>query len=256
MDNILAATSGFFKEPTAANWARAREAGLTDTELCLSREWPIANILDQANAMFAMFQEAGIRVSSTHLPFDDSWDISAVDEPRCANALAGLKQLVDWASEKGIGIAVLHPSYEPITDDERPARLAKAAASIKDLAAYAREKNVRIAVENLPRTCLGNCSADMLALTNHGKDADMCFDCNHLLMESHRDFLGAILPYVITTHFSDYDRVDERHWLVGDGCIDWPELLSLFEGAGYKGRYLFELNEGASPSLGRPFTPA
>ncbi|GHU15658.1 hypothetical protein FACS1894163_03210 [Spirochaetia bacterium] len=41
-----------------------------------------------------------------------------------------------------------------------------------------------------------------------------------------------------------------------DGCIDWKELIDLFTKADYQGRYIFEINENASPKLGRPFSPA
>ena len=61
--------------------------------------------------------------------------------------------------------------------------------------------------------------------------------------------------YLITTHLSDYDRRDERHWMPGDGCIDWKELIQLLDEKQYEGRYLFELNEASSPSLNRIFTP-
>ena len=113
---------------------------------------------------------------------------------------------------------------------------------------------IRIAVEDLPRSCLGNCADELLFLTDYGRHAGICFDVNHLLKESHKEFVEKVGPYIITTHLSDYDRLDEKHW-PGDGCIDWKELKALLDAAGYQGRYLFELGENASPLLGRAFTP-
>lgn len=170
-------------------------------------------------------------------------------------ALAGLYQLLSWCGEHEIPFAILHPSYEPIADEHRPARLQHAVESIRLLGEEGKKHGVRIAVEDLPRTCLGNCADELLILTDNGKNAGVCFDVNHLLKESHKEFIEKLAPYIITTHLSDYDRVDERHWFPGDGCIDWKEFYSLMQAAGYTGRYLFELGEKASPSLGRPFTP-
>ena len=42
---------------------------------------------------------------------------------------------------------------------------------------------------------------------------------NHLLGESHTDFMKALKHNIITTHLSDYDGVDERHWLPGEGIV-------------------------------------
>ena len=91
----------------------------------------------------------------------------------------------------------------------------------------------------------------MLILTDNGKNASMCFDVNHLLIESHKDFYEKVAPYVVTTHLSDYDRIDERHWFPGGGCIDWAELIRLFEKHNYTGRYMFEIIESD-----KPFVPA
>ena len=183
-------------------------------------------------------------------------DISVLDEAKCEIAVNSQKYLLDWIASKNIGIAVIHASAEPIEAHERQDRMNKATENIKLLGAYARERGVVLALENLPRSCVGNCAADMLALTDHGKNASMCFDVNHLLLESHKEFYEKVAPYVVTTHLSDYDKIDERHWIPGDGCIDWAELTGLFEKYNYTGRFIFELNEGNSPKLGRVFSPA
>src|SRR5699024_1280431 len=123
------------------------------------------------------------------------------------------------------------------------------------LGAYTKDKGVLLAVENLPRTCLGNCADEMLILTDNGKSAGICFDVNHLFIDSHSEFIKKTGSHIITTHFSDYDRIDERHWLVGEGCIDWEELIDLLRNQGYEGRFLFEINELSAPSLERAITP-
>ena len=213
-------------------------------------------IKEKAAAQYGMLISADVCVSSVHLPFGADWDISATDEPRRAHVLQNTQALLDWVGVQGIGIAVLHPSAEPIADDVRAARLARATEAIAQLGAYARDRNVALAVENLPRTCLGNCAREMLLLSDNGKSAAMCFDVNHLLIESHRAYYSQVAPYVITTHLSDYDRIDERHWFPGDGCIDWAELYGLFEAYGYGGRFMFEIGERSSPALGRAFSPS
>ena len=49
-----------------------------------------------------------------------------------------------------------------------------------------------------------------------------------------------------TIHVSDYDRVDERHWIPGHpgAVIDWGEFFNLLKKSGYKGVFMFEVRKG------------
>lgn len=72
----------------------------------------------------------------------------------------------------------------------------------------------------------------------------ICFDTNHLLSEDIVHFVEACGDRIATIHVSDYDRVDERHWLPGKGKIDWPALYGALMKAGYKGAFMYELKRG------------
>lgn len=256
MKNKLGTFAGFYVEPTKEKWEAAAAAGLTEVELAIDGKTPLHSALSEAESRFDFLTDAGMNVSSVHLPFGKYIDPSSLDDSERDSLLTRLKGQVDWASSKQIPIAVLHASYEPIPDDERSLRLARATEFIREFGPYCSSVGVTLAVENLPRTCLGNTAAELLTITQNGELAKICFDTNHLLIEAHKDFFEQVAPHIVTTHLSDYDRVDERHWLVGDGVIDWVELSALFESAGYEGRFIFEHNENASPVLGRPFSAA
>ena len=70
----------------------------------------------------------------------------------------------------------------------------------------------------------------------------VCFDVNHLFHESHKDFIDALGEKIITLHISDYDYEDERHWLPGEGEINWEELVSLLKKINYQGVFMNEIN--------------
>jgi sugar phosphate isomerase/epimerase len=254
--HLLGLASGFFRKPDADRWREALAAGFTETELDFP--WTLAPepMAEDAKRNAAILREAGIHLSSAHLPFGHSWDVSALDPQRRETALGRLRGLLDWIGAEGIGMAVLHASFEPIPPQEREARLETAAQSIRELGGYARTRGATLAAENLPRTCLGNTGEEILRLTDNGRNAGVCFDVNHLTLESHAAFLDQTAPHLITTHLSDYDGLDEKHWLPGEGVLAWRELVSQFEAAGYRGRWLFELAEDETPALRRDFTPA
>ena len=79
----------------------------------------------------------------------------------------------------------------------------------------------------------------------------VCFDTNHLLRETHGNFVKAVGEKIVTTHVSDYDFIDEKHWLPGEGKVDWPTLTQLLKNAGYGGVWLYEVGFKAPRSRPR-----
>ena len=76
----------------------------------------------------------------------------------------------------------------------------------------------------------------------------VCCDVNHLFKETPQDFIRALGAKVVTTHMSDWDGIDERHWLPGEGINDWQKILAALDEVGYVGPFLFEVknSEGAA----------
>lgn len=255
MNHKLGVNNGFFKEPSLEKWQSLRDAGFTEIELGISGQLPLEQALLRAEEQYTKLTEAGLNISSVHLPFGKIHDPSSPDMEARYQSYADYVGMLDWMKKHAIGIAILHASYEPIAEEEREQRRINARDYIERLGQEARQRNITLAIENLPRTCIGNTADDLLFVTQNGTMAKMCFDVNHLLIESHKDFYTQVAEHVVTTHISDYDRSDEKHWLPGDGCIDWQELAALFETHNYEGRLIFEFGENASPKLERPFTP-
>ena len=214
--------------------------GITAIELSVS-EWECKDI--DWEGLSKNSAKAGVFLWSYHLPFGDSVDISHACEEKRENAYKILTSLIDKASNIGIKRFIIHPSYEPIQDDEREIRMAQAKKSLKRLAEYVENFGGVICVEDLPRSCLGHDVAEMLELLSADDRLRVCFDVNHLLEQfgcSHKDFVSALGSKIVTVHMSDYDFVDEKHFFCGNGLIDWDELIGLLEDVGYNGPFLYE----------------
>lgn len=56
----------------------------------------------------------------------------------------------------------------------------------------------------------------------------------------------------MTVHISDYDYVDERHWLPGEGKINWSDMMDALDDVGYTGTFLYELSFGSTRTISRP----
>ena len=250
----LGLTSVFFADPSVENWRRARTCGFENVEICYRDSFSMTEILEKGDKVYQNALKAGMTAATAHLPFLQPWDISSANVAERTQAIQWQKELLDHISAFGIPLAVLHPSFEPVAEEERPHRLALSAEAIGILGEHARSRGITLAVENLPRTCLGRCAEEMLILTDYGRNAKICMDVNHLLREKHSHYIETVGPHIVHTHLSDYDRADEKHWLPGNGVINWKELLSMLDSVGYQGNYLVEIRE-YSAVPGQTITP-
>jgi len=192
-------------------------------------------------------EQYGVGFWSIHLPFSDDVNIAHKSAAQRAATLATHIDLMEKAAKLGIAIAVVHPSAEPIAEEDREAAMEASCESLKVLAEAGEKLGITIAVENLPRTCLGNTSSDMARLLAADSRLKMCFDTNHLLYESHDAFLDRVGDRIITLHVSDYDFEDERHQLPGEMDIDWPALVARLEALDYAGVFMYEVGFTSQP---------
>lgn len=192
----------------------------------------------------AMLDKVGLKVWSCHLPFSRKLDISVTDPKEREKNVRIQEHMIELASIFQPKRLVLHPSSEPISDEERPQRIVCSRNSIGRLYLSARRIGAVLCIEDLPRTCLGRESSELMALIQDYPEVMVCFDSNHLLRESHDHFFETVGSRIATVHISDYDGVDERHWIEGAGCINWPSFLANLKATGYKGPFMHEVRKG------------
>lgn len=215
----------------------------------LSEKWNLCDEIDWA-AFRKNADQAGVRILSFHLPFSMLTNIAAPDEENRQSAVATQKRMMENAAGVNIRRFVIHPSAEPIPEEERPLWLQSAKKSLKELAEFAASLDAVLCVEDLPRSCLGNTADEMLELISVDDRLRVCFDVNHLCLNNggtHQEFIDKLGDKIVTTHMSDYDFVDEKHFFPGYGLIDWKALVESLEQADYSGPFLYEGGFGPSP---------
>jgi len=197
--------------------------------------------------------EYEIEVWSLHLPFSpfELLDPSSLDAKKSKHSFDTFIDIISKAGKIGIKRYIVHPSCEPIPDNERKERLSACAEFLSRLADEAEKHGAVIAVEDLPRTCLGNCSDDILSIISSNEKLRVCFDTNHLLGENNAEFIKKIGSKIITLHVSDYDFVNERHWLPGEGDNNWNEIFNELMKIGYNGAWMYEIGLNPSKTIER-----
>lgn len=193
----------------------------------------------------ALARKYEIDLWSYHLPLRFSplpeIDPSSLDREIRENTVKYLSELVKKGADIGIDKFVIHASGEPIRVN-REEKMKYAQETLDTLAELAFQNGAYICVEDLPRTCLGNDADDVVKLVSVNDKLKVCFDTNHMLNEDNLRFMEKLADRIVTVHISDYDFINERHWLPGEGKIDWNALYSKFQEIGYNGVWMYEVS--------------
>lgn len=178
-----------------------------------------------------LLKEGAIRSGSIHLPFygnDLLWDPSVLDEEQRKGVVARIAGLIRDNIDIMAPMATLHASLEPPME-EHPRRIDQVCRSIEELLPLAEELDFSINVEYLPRTCIGNSAEELRTITSRfdAKHVGICFDVNHVMNRNREtpDMIAALAPRIRSFHISDYDGVDELHWIPGQGIQDWCAIM-------------------------------
>ena len=243
---------------SAESLADLKANGIDAVEFSFSRDryYNEFDFVNRAQEYADRVKAAGLEWWSLHLPFSRALDITNLNDAEREEIVKINTEMILAAGKAGCKIAVLHPSSEPISDDVRPQRLIYSKENIIRLRETCDQVGMKLAVENLPRTCLCNRSAEMIALLRD-TGAGVVFDTNHSLVEENVAFLKALTDAgleILSLHISDYDFVDERHRLPGDGINDWKGIMSVLEQVGYHGPLMYEVPK--QPKEREPITTA
>lgn len=186
-----------------------------------------------------------VKLWSLHLPFrpTESVDLSSFEEDVRNGTVEYYSEIIKKASRCGVKLFVVHPnSTEPMEEGEvRAERIRIIKECLDILAENAAKEGAVIAVENLPRSCIAKNSNELLELISANNKLRVCYDTNHLMDQDAGEFIEAVGDKIVTLHISDYDFINERHWLPGEGKNDWQKILKALKNVGYNGVWMYEI---------------
>lgn len=227
--------------------AQAAELGFDAIDFDISGCWSYPDeekvYYERLESGIEAVARTGIPVNGIHISFGDNWDISVLDEPTRRKTVADIASVMKRTASASPYCYIFHGSFEPVPPADRQAAIDALKRSVRELSDFT---DRYLCIETLPRTCLLNTSEeanaiiDSLALPNVG----LCADVNHFLKEKSEDAVLSMGARIKTTHISDHDYVDERHWLPGQGKIDWMKLIGALEAIGYNGVFNYEVGNG------------
>ncbi len=242
----LGLSHGCFNKVADENeFKRYKENGISHIEICFGKYENTVNI--DFNEFKRLADKYGIILWSFHLPFAPFTTLNpaSLNEAVRDFTVVYFKELIKEAKrDADINLFVIHPSGEPIHEDDRKASLNQLKKSLNELCAFTEELGVTLAVENLPRTCLGRNSSDMYEILSYNEKLRMCFDLNHTSNEKSEDIINRFANKIVTLHVSDFLGNDECHLMPLEGNNDWKAIINALIKAEYKGPFLYEISRG------------
>ena len=212
------------------------------------------------NEVYTLSKKYSVNIWSLHLPFTPFgvFDISLKDKQLRDNTVNSLCDTINRGAEIGIDKFIVHPSGEPINDADRKERMKYAKESLSKLADVCEQNGAVICAEDLPRTCLGNSMEEMKELVADDDRIKVCFDTNHITTQQPEEVIRALCDRIVNLHVSDFDFVNERHWLPGEGTINWQAVLKSLSDIGYNVAFLYEIGYACPKTIlrNRNLTPA
>ncbi len=208
----------------------------TDSELYTAYDW----------VRFKKWADMyGVKLWSFHLPFRpfEVIDMSSSDKEKRKHSVEYYTGLIKKFADIGIDKFVLHSGGKVTrkSDGEVRERIKCAKESYALLSEVAWHEGGIILVENLPPVCVGTNIEEVRELVSADPRLKICHDTNHMLDGNPIDFIRAFGDRIASVHLSDYDRINERHWMPGEGVNDWHGIYDALNEVGYKGIWLYEV---------------
>lgn len=229
---------------TAESLQKLHEAGIVCIEVpvCRIMAQPKAEWEETCRQLVADAQQAGITLWSAHLPYDKTCDLSQTDPAEQEKTLATLHDALELCALLKVQKAVIHASANNVSDARRPAALGVAKKILRQVTPEYAQRGIQLALEELPGKRLGNTSDEILSLIDGIDGLGVCLDTNHLGdREKPEDFARKVGPHIVTLHVADFDGVGGcRHWMPGDGVVDFAAVAAALRQIHYTGPFVYE----------------
>lgn len=208
-------------------------------EVCSATRAEQDEYFEKTERRLDAFRDLGFNLNSFHMTFGPLFCYFNFNDEQRAEAVRRSIDICKRVSDYGFKYIVTHTNgWDFPVGGDREKGLSNLIDSYRKLV---KESPVRIAAEVLPRNCLGNTSKEMLYILGKVDGLKTVIDLNHIMQEKESDCVLALRDYLVGLHVSDRDEINERHWLPGEGIVDFMSVIAALEKIGYDGYFTYEV---------------
>lgn len=242
----------FFWRPLTEVLRDIAEAGYSKVEIWADKTHLDPRISPDLSALKDLLNSLHLKVHSLHAPFSGV-DIASLDEGQRKNSLELIKKTVESCSEIEGRIVIVHPGSHkvPGNDQSYLRAINKAEESLCTLAILAEKLGIKLAVENVPNIGERRIGSNMSELTKlvskiNNPHLGLCLDTGHVFVgRDNADLSRNVFECgrnLIALHIQDTDGKKDRHWLPGQGIINWAQFLKDLIFIDYRGTLTLEIS--------------
>ena len=145
------------------------------------------------------------------------------------------------SAEIGAKTVTVHPGLASMAVNDTAGRAAdRAKRSMRVFDMMQREYGIPIAIENMPNVSIFlGITAEALADIVDGTDLGICFDIGHANTSGQiGDMIDMFRDRIVNVHIHDNNGQRDEHLTIGDGTIDFQDVLAHL--SWYRGNYIIE----------------
>ncbi len=180
-------------------------------------------------------RKAGLVLENIHAPFiniNDIWTNSRYAQ----DAVNMHKKWIDECAYFGIPIMVMHVTLWDLAMAPNDFGIENMELIIE----HAEKKQVTVSIENVGPTN----HVQMLLDNIDSPRLGFCYDSSHdwvYTPDCTTEVLVKNIHRLTNMHLSDNDQKEDRHWLPGQGSVDWTRIRNILQNHGYEGYLSLEV---------------
>ena len=221
-----------------------KENGVSSMELSAGGAWNLVEEGENFPAVKEFVQiikKNGMKLNSVHLPFAlPFWEFDSLDEDQRKLSVERAKWAISQFEKGEPKYFVIHPGKLDIQDkDVRWKMMEQLRKSMIELCD---STDATICLENMSRGIMVNSAEEMLWLLEKVPKLMVVIDINHPFIDTPEDLILKVGNRIKCLHVSDRDEIAERHYLPGDGVLNWNNIIGALEKIGYQGEFTYEVS--------------
>jgi len=248
---ISISTWVYYWEPLKEVLEKIANAGYLNVEIWADKAHLDPIIAPDILMIKNLFRNLSLQVHSLHAPFSGV-NIAALDEEYRKCSLSLIKKSIEFCSELEGKIVVVHPHINGVffNPEDEMKIIGRIKESLNEIAIFAKKMGVKIAVENVPKLegwSFGSNVSKLWKLIEeiNNDNLGLCLDTGHFFVKGANSNLSASIlhcsKYLTALHIQDTDGKRDRHWLPGEGIIDWPKFFKTLKTVNYQGMLTLEI---------------
>jgi len=211
-----------------------KNVGFTSTSLWFGKEEALVRE-GHEHLMPEMVRDCGLYLENIHVPFRGCNRIWSDDASIREKVTEEYMSYILFCSRHDIPFMVMHIGRS----GDVPGLNDFGLDVVRKITGYAEESGVTIAIENTRKLY----QLDYIFSNIESHALGFCYDSSH-------DFTCSAAPATLlkkwghllaVTHFSDNDGLSDKHWLLGEGVINWEALKANFPVNTYSGILTLEV---------------